>query len=550
MKEVVPDLVPARMLNQFAYCNRLGYLEWAQSEFATSADVLEGHLAHKVANRETKEWQFEFPGTDKLSSLKLSSPVMGLIAVMDIVEREGKEVFPIEYKKGPVPDNLEKSWEPDRIQLAAQAIILRDNGFTCSKGVLYYVASKTRVNIEINEALIKKTLETKNSFLETVRNGNIPPPLDNSPKCIGCSLSGICLPDEIVFLKEEDKGRNKDTIRRLVPARTDALPMYVQVQGAFIGKDGEEIVVKVKGDIKQKVRLIDISQLSLFGNVQISTQALRELISRNISVAYFTMGGYFIGLTSGPSHKNVELRIEQFRTYFDDNKRLSLAKSFVMGKIKNSRRFLNRNLVEEEKSTLKELANLQKKAKDVTSIESLLGIEGIAAKIYFSSYASLLTQNTNFKLEERNRRPPKDPVNALLSYTYGLLAKDYTTTIQNVGLDPHLGFYHAPRYGRPALALDLMEEMRSIIADSVVLGIINRGEINIADFVITGLGVTMKDNARKKLLEAYERRLDTLINHPLFGYSISYRRVIEIQCRLLSRFLLGEINDYPPFTVR
>jgi CRISP-associated protein Cas1 len=155
-----------------------------------------------------------------------------------------------------------------------------------------------------------------------------------------------------------------------------------------------------------------------------------------------------------------------------------------------------------------------------------------------------------FDFQSRNRRPPRDPVNALLSFLYAMLVKDMTVTLIGVGFDPYLGFYHQPRYGRPALALDLMEEFRPLVADSVAIGLINNGELRRTDFIERAGAVALSDNGRKRVIEAYERRLDTLITHPLFGYSISYRRVFEVQARLLARFVTGEIDNYPHFCTR
>lgn len=205
---------------------------------------------------------------------------------------------------------------------------------------------------------------------------------------------------------------------------------------------------------------------------------------------------------------------------------------------------------------LKDLDGLRDKAGNAESLESLLGYEGTAARIYFGAFAGMLKrsdeQGETFALdfEGRNRRPPPDPVNALLSFTYALLTKDWTVTLQAVGLDPFLGFYHKPRYGRPSLALDLMEEFRPLIADSVVISVINNSIVGADSFIRHGLGVAIKDAARKRLIQAYERRMDQLVTHPIFDYRISYRRVLEVQARLLGRFLLGEIPEYPSFITR
>jgi CRISPR-associated protein Cas1 len=160
------------------------------------------------------------------------------------------------------------------------------------------------------------------------------------------------------------------------------------------------------------------------------------------------------------------------------------------------------------------------------------------------------TGTTDFNFESRNRRPPRDPVNALLSFLYAMLVKDLVVTLVGVGFDPYLGFYHQPRYGRPALALDLMEEFRPLVADSVAIGMINNGEIRPIDFIYRAGACALTDSGRKRVLEAYERRLDSFVIHPIFGYAVSYRRVFEVQARLLSRLLQGEIPHYPSFTTR
>jgi CRISPR-associated protein Cas1 len=188
-------------------------------------------------------------------------------------------------------------------------------------------------------------------------------------------------------------------------------------------------------------------------------------------------------------------------------------------------------------------------------MDRLLGIEGMAARLYFSAFSGMLKSRQEgvgctFDFNGRNRRPPVDPVNALLSYAYALLAKDLTVTTLAVGFDPFLGFYHQPRYGRPSLALDLMEEFRPIIADSVVLWVVNNGMVSPSDFVRRGPAVALNPDARRKFIQAYEKRLDTLITHPVFGYRISYRRVLEVQVRLLGRVLSGEIAVYPAFKTR
>ena len=184
-------------------------------------------------------------------------------------------------------------------------------------------------------------------------------------------------------------------------------------------------------------------------------------------------------------------------------------------------------------------------------LDTLLGIEGATARTYFSEFPGMIkARDLSFDFRGRNRRPPRDPVNAVLSFLYGMLIKQAMVTALTVGFDPYLGFYHQPRYGKPALALDLVEEFRPLIADSVCLSLINNGELGPEHFITRGDAAALTQNGRRKVIESYERRMDTLVTHPLFGYAVSYRRILEIQARLLSRHLLGELPAYPVFRTR
>jgi CRISPR-associated protein Cas1 len=250
------------------------------------------------------------------------------------------------------------------------------------------------------------------------------------------------------------------------------------------------------------------------------------------------------------AHKNVELRIAQFSTAAAGRASLPLARSFVVGKIKNCRTLLRRHLQQDADRLLPQLAELAQKAESAADAPSLLGVEGMAAKLYFSGLTTLFKADAVFDLQKRNRRPPRDPVNALLSFVYAILVKELTVAVYSCGFDPMLGFFHRPRYGRPSLALDLAEEFRPLVGDSVVLTLINNREISPDDFIRRAGGVALTDRGRRAVLAAIERRMETLVTHPVFGYRISYRRVLEVQARLLARTVTGEIEAYPSFCTR
>ncbi|MEM0141719.1 MAG: CRISPR-associated endonuclease Cas1 [Thermoplasmatales archaeon] len=551
------DMLPARMLNEFVYCHRLFYMEYVGGDFEDSNDTIEGRVKHRRVDMKTGT----LPEANDLSSemdiratsVLLSGQYSGLIARMDLVEGKEGNVFPVEYKKGKAPDLTHGIWESDKAQLTAQVMILRENGYKCNGGILYYSGSKERIFLSVDDGMIEWVKEEVQKAKTIASSGITPPPLIDSHKCVKCSLVAICLPDEINSLNLSEKNNESSEVRRLYPARQDLFPMYVQEQGAVISKRNEELVIKRDGETLGSSKIMGLASLSLFGNVQISTQTIRELCSRNIPICYFSTGGWFDGITHGMSHKNVGLRIRQYSVATDPGESMKLAVKFIEGKIKNCRTILRRNGNNRAKTALDQMSKLALRATMARNPEELLGIEGLAGRIYYRHFTDMIKVQGNdfdFELEGRNRRPPRDPVNACLSYLYALLTKDFTVSILTVGMDPYLGFFHRPKYGKPALALDLMEEFRPIICDSVAISVINNGEITARDFIKSGSAVSFNSVGRKKLISAYERRLDNLIKHPIFDYSLSYRRIFEVQTRMVGRLLNGEIPEYPPFVTR
>lgn len=570
--EASPELVPTRMVNEVLYCERLFYLEWVQGEFADNEYTADGRAVHRRPDRpggklptppkaRAEDASAEADDADEpeappytARSVWLSSERLGLTAKIDVVEGdESGTVVPIEYKRGAAPDLPEGAYLPERAQLCAQVLLLREHGYRCGQAALYFAKNKRRVPIVIDEALERATLAAIARARELSDAAELPPPLVDSPKCKGCSLVGICLPDEVNLLRAASPEAGEDdepNLRQLHPPRDDALPLYVQTPGARISLDGEVLVVKSPDGEKAEAGLPQTSQVCLMGNVQISTQAIRALLDRRTPIAYFTTGGYFVGRTIAHDTNNVELRIAQYRAADDPARCLALARGWVASKIRNCRTLLRRNHTSPDKTVLSELEQLAKKAERAEAIDSLLGLEGTAARVYFGAFSGMLSEGLGFELEGRNRRPPRDPVNALLSFAYALLAKELTIAVAGVGLDPLRGFYHQPRHGKPGLALDLMEEFRPLIADSTVIGVINQASITQDDFLIHPTGTSLQPAGRRRFILAYQRRLDQLVTHPVFGYRISYRRVLDVQARLLSRVLLGEIADYPAFRTR
>jgi CRISPR-associated protein Cas1 len=234
---------------------------------------------------------------------------------------------------------------------------------------------------------------------------------------------------------------------------------------------------------------------------------------------------------------------------------LRFARKLVAAKIRNARTLLRRNFKGDDapSAALAELRRLAERAPHAREPAELLGIEGQAGAVYFGHFGRVLTPEAaafGFDFTKRNRRPASDPVNALLSFAYALLARTVTVTLTAVGFDPYRGFYHQPRYGRPALALDLMEPFRPLLADSAVMAAINNGEVRPADFIYAAGAAALKSEGRRRFIAAIQRRLEPEMTHPLFGYRLSYRRLLEVQARLLGRYLQGEIPEYPQIVTR
>ncbi|MGA3079659.1 MAG: CRISPR-associated endonuclease Cas1 [Bryobacteraceae bacterium] len=574
-KRDLPDYLPARMVNEFAYCSRLFFYEWVEGLFAESIDTVEGSIQHRRVDAKATALPdaAELRESIHSRSVTLSSERLRVIAKMDLVEVEDGVVTPVDYKHGHPRDGADglELWPSDRAQLAVQGIVLRENGYRCQEGVAYYRKTGQRVRVAFDDALIA---ETEALILEAwglAEAGDIPAPLVDSPKCPGCSLVGICLPDETWRAAAEDveeprqlalfdvpnRKPVKREVRPMMTPRNELRPLYLNSQGVKLGKSGLVLTVKDKDKLLQEVRIGEICQVNLMGNVQVTTQAVQALCDAEVPICYFSMGGWFYGITIGLNTKNVFLRRNQFRLAEQEYFARTIARRLVAGKIRNQRTLLQRNHVEPNRQTLAGMKEMADRAETAGSLAELLGIEGNAARLYFGDFAGMMkpddvegAEPLPFEMDGRNRRPPRDPLNAMLSLGYSLLAKDLTVACYAVGFDPYVGFYHQPRFGRPALALDLMEPFRSLIVDSAVLTAVNTGMVTARDFVRAGGAVALTAGGRKGFFRAYEMRMDTLVTHPLFEYRVSYRRLLEIQARLLARVVEGEIGEYPVFTTR
>jgi CRISPR-associated protein Cas1 len=571
------DNLPIRMLNEYTYCPRLFHLMHVEGRWEDNEFTLEGKQAHRRVDRidqllpdpeatpardESNEGRSGAEDGDEppqiSRSVSLTASSLGITGKLDLVSTAGDLALPVETKRGRVPPNKERSWEPERVQLMAQGLLLRENGYRCTSGVLYFAASRTRVDIPFTDELEQRTRSLIADARLAAASSILPPPLEDSPKCNGCSLSGICLPDETLAMRTErgsssENGVDHEKVRRLYPPRDATLPFYVQEQGAKVGKRGHKLIVTKEAEELASVRIKDMSQVVLMGGVGISTQTVHFLCEEGVPIVYVSRGHWFYGITRGIGLRNAYDRAAQFEAATDQSKVLDFARQVVIGKGSNQRTMLGRNISPRPVATLKEMSMLLRKAAAARTTEELLGLEGGIAARYFAQFGNLLKPrdfDASWDFNSRNRRPPKDPVNAMLSFGYALLTKDCTVALLAEGLDPWWGLYHQPRHGRPALALDLMEEFRPLIVDSAVLTAVNTGMVTRTSFQQTAAGCMLTTKGRKDFIRAYEARLDQLVTHPLFDYRCSWRSVIRVQARLISRWLRGDVPSYQPVRTR
>lgn len=569
------DLIPVRALNQVTYCPRLYWLQYVEGLMVINEHVEDGVIKHSRVNDP------KAAGRPRLErdaihtrSVPLASEPLGLTGKLDLIEEKEGEVYPVEYKRSKAPtdaDGQATYWDNDAIQLCAQVLLLEEHlGRQVPYAFLYYIGSKLRVKVPLDEALRQKTRDAMALIRATSAADQPPPPLpaDLSYRCHGCSLLTICQPEETRYLQRTGESLPQEArpagISRVLPELDEGAVLYLQEQGSYVGKRSEHLVVSLQRQEVNRIPLAVVRQVVLFGNVQISTQALETLVGQEIPVVLLTRYGRFIGAMTPAPSKNVMLRVNQYRTFSDPAKALSLARAVVKAKISNQRVLLMRSLrakVQDDEEPVRgsddpaaeEMARMLARVDDAPTTDILLGLEGQAASAYFGAFGRMLQASVpggGFDFQGRNRRPPRDPVNALLSFGYAMLAKDTFSALLTVGFDPYLGFYHGGKHGRPSLALDLMEEFRAVIADSVVLTLVNNGMLSPSDFIAWNGACQLTDAGRRTFLETCERRKSTIVTHPMFGYKMSYGRMLEVQARLLSAYIRGDVPAYQGFTVR
>lgn len=559
---------PARNVAEFAYCPRLFYYMEVEGIHVASHDTEEGQRIHRRVDAPSNERSNDAEDADRpkqVRSLTLTCPELTLTATLDLAEISGNVAVPVEYRKGrpqriytatddTPPDNGNgllhevEPWPTDRVHIGLQAILLEHAGYVVPRAVIYYAAERRRVEVVVDEQLRRDALETL-AAAKACATGPRPLPLVNDPRCPRCSLQSICLPDEI----NVERHTVDSSPRKLWPPRDDGIHLVAQRNGTRIGVRGAAMqVTEADGTKAKDVPLASVESLSLLGPVQISTQALHTLADRSIPVAFLSAAGRLVAMVDPLDSVSADTRRNQVRRFDDPQTCLELSRALVAAKIRNQRTLLMRNHESLPRLVADQLVEQAAAAESATTIDAARGHEGQAASLYFAHFAGMFKDDVGREFDQhgRQRRPPPDPINGCLSMAYSMLTHECTAALRTARLEPSIGVFHVSRPGRPALALDLMEPFRPLIADSMTISAFNRGELREGHFQRTAAGCLFTDAGRKAFFGMYGRRMSDEITHPTFGYKLSYRRMLILHARMIAAWINGEIPTLSFLTTR
>jgi len=527
--EIKPaDPVTIGMVAHCAFCPRRAWLE-AAGEHTDSWQVAEGVHAHHASDDRTRSR----PGS--VRAVDVASTELGVVGRCDTVHvLDDGSVELVEHKATPIRRDPRVT-EPMRVQLVLQRHGLTEAGYDVRSTGIWFSSHSTFVNVELDESDERSARELVEQTRAVLDAEVAPPPLEDDIRCSSCSHISVCLPDE----------RSLGPVTRAVSvADPDGQVVHLSTFGARASTRGGRLLVHRHGEQMASLPLERVQGVVVHGNVDMTGGLIRELLHRDTAVVWCTSGGRVVGWAQSASSPNGGPRARQAVASQDG--RLDLAREMVSAKVSGQATLLRRG--GGPPAAVATLRGVQRRAQTSTNLQHLLGLEGEAASVYFEHFAVLIKsrvrEEQGLSFPGRRRRPATDPLNAALNYAYALLVVDTTRAILACGLDPHHGFLHSSGRNKPALALDLAEEMRAPVADSTVLGAFNNGELAASDFSSVLGAVSLRDKGRKALITAYERRVTSTFRHPTFGYTVSWRRAMEVQARLVLGVIDGSMATY------
>jgi len=537
MEDTSTQEAPIRVmaLHALAYCERLFYLEEVEGIRIADADVYAGRALHQQlqqAEEEKGEW----------SSFELSSEKLGLVGKVDALKRRNGTWIPYEHKRGRARRENKKAiaWPSDALQVTAYTMLLEEE-LSLQEPIQEARVRYHRDNVTVRVSTDK---QARDQVLQAIQRSRVlrdslerPPITEHDAKCLKCSLAPVCLPEEERVL--EDKSWEPV---RLFPPDLEKKNIHIQQHGARISRSGNALKV-IQEEETTSYPVHEVGTLILHGYPQITTQALHACLYHGISVHWLTCGGrYLAGIQRGVG--NVQRKVRQYQALHDPTFCGDLVQRLVHAKVENTLRYILRATRGTDRTsngladTIQSLRNTLKAIPRTQSPDKLRGHEGLAAKTYFQALPSLLREEVPeaMKPRGRNRRPPKDRFNALLSFGYALLYQAVLQAVMRVGLEPAIGFFHTPRSSAYPLVLDLMELFRLSLWDLPLIASVNRLQWDIeVDFEEAADRIWLSKAGRKKAIQLFERRLQDSWRHPVVKYSLSYARLLELEIRLLEK---------------
>jgi CRISPR-associated protein Cas1 len=513
-----PDALTIGLVAHYVFCPRRAWLE-AVGETTDTEQVAVGLAEHAVTDDRAR-------GRTRVDRrVDVVDQEHGYRGRCDTVERfDDGTVGIVEYKSTPVRRKAEVT-EPTRIQVVLQAVALEAMGESVRQAVVYFVEHRQRVPVKLTATARGQALGLVELTRTCLAADVAPVPLEDDPKCAKCSHVSVCLPDERTLAPVR---------RRIVVSDPDSQVVHLATPGSLASIRSGRLIVSKNHEQVASIPVERVQGVAVHGNVDLTGGLVRELLWRDLSIVWCTSGGRIVGYASSTRSPNGAARSRQREAAHAG--RLDLAREFVGAKITNQATLLRRN--GDAPAVVVHLRHLAKRSGGAHSLEELLGLEGEAAHAYFASFPTMLKTDA-VGLVSRARRPAEDPVGAALNYTYAILLGDCIKAVRACGLDPHEGFLHSSERNKPALALDLCEEFRAPVADSVVVRAFNNRELSRHDF-LDRLGVaSLTELGRKKLIAAYEQRVEGQFRHPTFGYQVTWRRAMEVQARLILGVLDG-----------
>jgi CRISPR-associated protein Cas1 len=552
-------LLPISYVAEFIFCPRFFYLLRVENWPIPETDF------EKESNFNNTSYQTGIDGlitstfgpqANLVHQMAFSSETLGVAANLDFIKLDGARAVLVEFRSN-APKTVEKRkdfvgeeeivYRPctvDFVLIGLKALLLEESILFAQEAIIFY--NNKKISINIDTIIKSKSLEILTQARKCMDDLR-PSPLLNDLRCSNCSLYQICLPYETNYAKQLDYDtQNIQPEIRLWPPNDEGIHIVTQREGAKISVNGNELKFTDKNGITiRNIPLVNIVSLNIIGFVQITTQAIHVLSEKQVSIAFSSSSGRLISIIESQNHVSALVRRSQVRNFDDEKKRLELAQCLIYAKIKNQHTIIKRNCNSLSDKDSEIFLSIAQKVMKSKTLDELRGYEGYIATIYFRNLGNLIQSPlvSQFIANGRKRRPPPDPVNACLSLAYSILAKECITALRLASLEPTLGAYHVALAGRPALALDLMEPFRPLIADSTVIICFNKKELSEKFFTKTASGCNLTREGLNIIYNEFNRRMKTEKQHHIFNYKLSYRTMLDLHSKMIAAWLVGDLKD-------